>query len=177
MRELQVREGMSVGAEREKEEGVHWGARQEQCSGVHTHTLPLTHTHIFSTSLQAKQQQMLQDKRKQEEERLLGAISGDLGFHKGKPIAALVVFRWGGGARVKERKTQPLSRALTRSHTLRHTHTHSLSSLPLFLSLSLLLSDAYSLFLFPFLPPLPGVACSGGRSRPTAPRSLTTSSE
>jgi myosin-5 len=36
---------------------------------------------------------MLADKKKQEKERLLGALKTDLGFHKGKPLAAIVVFR------------------------------------------------------------------------------------
>jgi hypothetical protein len=36
---------------------------------------------------------MLQDKRKAEEERLLAALSGNLGFHKGRPLAAIIVFR------------------------------------------------------------------------------------
>lgn len=46
--------------------------------------------------LQAKQQQMLAEKRKAEEEKLLAAVSGPasaLGFHKGKPLAALIIFR------------------------------------------------------------------------------------
>lgn len=42
---------------------------------------------------QAKQNQMLQDRRKAEEERLLAALSGNLGFHRGRPLAAIVVFR------------------------------------------------------------------------------------
>jgi hypothetical protein len=45
------------------------------------------------TVLQAKQQQLIQEKRKQEEERLLAALAQPMGFHKGKPLAALVVFR------------------------------------------------------------------------------------
>ena len=36
---------------------------------------------------------MLQDKRKAEEERLLAALGSNLGFHKGRPLAAIVVFR------------------------------------------------------------------------------------
>jgi hypothetical protein len=43
--------------------------------------------------LQAKQQQLIQERRKQEEEKLLAALSTPMGFHKGKPLAALVVFR------------------------------------------------------------------------------------
>eukprot|EP00775_Hariotina_reticulata_P007220 gene7220-7433_t len=43
--------------------------------------------------LQAKQQQLIQEKRKQEEEKLLAALATPMGFHKGKPLAALVVFR------------------------------------------------------------------------------------
>jgi hypothetical protein len=46
-----------------------------------------------SHSSQAKQQQLIQEKRKQEEERLLTALSSTMGYHKGKPLAALVVFR------------------------------------------------------------------------------------
>ncbi|KAF8063028.1 XI-F [Scenedesmus sp. PABB004] len=42
---------------------------------------------------QAKQAQLIQEKRKQEEERLLAALAAPMGFHKGKPLAALVVFR------------------------------------------------------------------------------------
>jgi hypothetical protein len=34
-----------------------------------------------------------QEKRKADEERLLGAISQPMDFHKGKPLAALVIFR------------------------------------------------------------------------------------
>jgi myosin-5 len=45
------------------------------------------------TPLQAKQQQLIQEKRKQAEERLLAALAQPMGFHKGKPLAALVVFR------------------------------------------------------------------------------------
>lgn len=43
--------------------------------------------------LQAKQQQLMQERRRQEEERLLAALSSPLGYHKGKPLAALIVFR------------------------------------------------------------------------------------
>jgi hypothetical protein len=43
--------------------------------------------------LQAKQQQLVQERRKQEEEKLLAALASPMGFHKGKPLAALVVFR------------------------------------------------------------------------------------
>lgn len=46
-----------------------------------------------SSATQAKQQQLIQEKRKQEEERLLVALAQPMGFHKGKPLAALVVFR------------------------------------------------------------------------------------
>jgi hypothetical protein len=42
---------------------------------------------------QAKQQQLIQERRKQEEEKLLTALASPMGFHKGKPLAALVVFR------------------------------------------------------------------------------------
>eukprot|EP00798_Chlamydomonas_sp_ICE-L_P002990 gene2990-12998_t len=43
--------------------------------------------------LQARQQQLIQEKRKQEEERLLNSIGSNLGFNKGRPLAAVVVFR------------------------------------------------------------------------------------
>lgn len=46
--------------------------------------------------LQAKQQAILAEKRKAEEEKLLSAVSGpatQLGFYKGKPLAALIIFR------------------------------------------------------------------------------------
>jgi myosin-5 len=43
--------------------------------------------------MQAKQQQLIQERRKQEEEKLLTALASPMGFHKGKPLAALVVFR------------------------------------------------------------------------------------
>jgi hypothetical protein len=56
--------------------------------------------HLLSLALfchccaaQAKQQQLIQEKRKQEEEKLLAALATPMGFHKGKPLAALVVFR------------------------------------------------------------------------------------
>lgn len=48
-------------------------------------------SHCFGA--QAKQQQLIQEKRKQEEEKLLAALATPMGFHKGKPLAALVVFR------------------------------------------------------------------------------------
>lgn len=35
----------------------------------------------------------LQERRKAEEERLLAAISSNLGFNKGRPVAAIAVFR------------------------------------------------------------------------------------
>jgi myosin-5 len=35
----------------------------------------------------------VQEKRKADEERLLAAISQPMAFHKGKPLAALVIFR------------------------------------------------------------------------------------
>jgi len=54
---------------------------------------PETETERKMRELQAKQQQLIQEKRKQEEERLLSAISGNLGFHKGRPLAAVIVFR------------------------------------------------------------------------------------
>lgn len=36
---------------------------------------------------------LLQERRKAEEERLLGALATNMGFHKGRPVAAIVVFR------------------------------------------------------------------------------------
>jgi len=43
--------------------------------------------------LAAKQQAALQERRKAEEERLLGALASPLGFHKNRPVAALSAFR------------------------------------------------------------------------------------
>lgn len=43
--------------------------------------------------LQARQQQLLLERRRQEEERLLAALQTDLGFSRGRPVAALAVFR------------------------------------------------------------------------------------
>lgn len=43
--------------------------------------------------LNAKQQQLVAERRKAEEDKLLTAISNDMGFSKGRPVAALVVFR------------------------------------------------------------------------------------
>jgi myosin-5 len=43
--------------------------------------------------VQAKQQQLVQECRKQEQDQLLAALASPMGFHKGKPLAALVVFR------------------------------------------------------------------------------------
>ena len=43
--------------------------------------------------LNAKQQQLVAERRKGEEDRLLTAISANMAFHKGRPVAALVVFR------------------------------------------------------------------------------------
>jgi myosin-5 len=48
---------------------------------------------VGAHGLQAKQQQLVQERRKQEEEKLLAALASPMGFHKGKPLAALVVFR------------------------------------------------------------------------------------
>jgi hypothetical protein len=42
---------------------------------------------------QAKQLALMQERRRQEEERLLAALPQPMGFHKGRPMAALVVFR------------------------------------------------------------------------------------
>ncbi|KIY93995.1 myosin heavy chain, class XI [Monoraphidium neglectum] len=43
--------------------------------------------------LQAKQLALMQERRRMEEERLLAALPAPMGFHKGRPVAALVVFR------------------------------------------------------------------------------------
>ncbi|KAI8462592.1 MAG: hypothetical protein J3K34DRAFT_527632 [Monoraphidium minutum] len=43
--------------------------------------------------LQAKQLALMQERRRQEEERLLSSLPAPMGFHKGRPVAALVVFR------------------------------------------------------------------------------------
>jgi len=43
--------------------------------------------------LQARQQQLLLERRRQEEERLLSALRQDLGFSRGRPVAALAIFR------------------------------------------------------------------------------------
>lgn len=45
--------------------------------------------------LQQQQAQLLQEKRKQEEERLLASLQLPMGYHKGRPLAALVIFRCG----------------------------------------------------------------------------------
>lgn len=58
---------------------------------------PVSWMAVFETPwccfVQAKQQQLIQEKRKQEEERLLAALGTNMGYHKGRPLAALVVFR------------------------------------------------------------------------------------
>jgi hypothetical protein len=43
--------------------------------------------------MQARQATALAEKRRQEEERLLSSLSTDLGYHSGRPVAAVVVFR------------------------------------------------------------------------------------
>lgn len=43
--------------------------------------------------LQAKQALAAQERRRLEEERLLAALATNLSFHKGRPLAAVVVFR------------------------------------------------------------------------------------
>jgi len=43
--------------------------------------------------LQAKQQALIQEKRRTEEDRLLSAIATDLGFSRGRPVAAVLIFR------------------------------------------------------------------------------------
>jgi myosin-5 len=47
----------------------------------------------LSTLSQAKQLALMQERRRMEEERLLAALPAPMGFHKGRPVAALVVFR------------------------------------------------------------------------------------
>ena len=43
--------------------------------------------------LYAKQQQLLREQRTADQEKLLAALGDDLGFHAGRPTAALLVFR------------------------------------------------------------------------------------
>uniref|UniRef100_A0A7R9Z6X9 Dilute domain-containing protein n=1 Tax=Chlamydomonas euryale TaxID=1486919 RepID=A0A7R9Z6X9_9CHLO len=43
--------------------------------------------------MQAKQAAALAEKRRQEEERLLTALTSNLGYHRGRPVAAIVIFR------------------------------------------------------------------------------------
>ena len=43
--------------------------------------------------LYAKQQQLLREQRTADQEKLLAAIADNLGFHCGRPVAAVVVFR------------------------------------------------------------------------------------
>lgn len=43
--------------------------------------------------LYIKQQQMYKEQRKQDEEKLLQSLSDHMGFQKGKPLAAIVIFR------------------------------------------------------------------------------------
>ncbi|GAB4821968.1 hypothetical protein N2152v2_009014 [Parachlorella kessleri] len=43
--------------------------------------------------LYAKQQQLLREQRSQDQERLLSTITEQLGFHHGRPVAALTIFR------------------------------------------------------------------------------------
>ncbi len=54
---------------------------------------PETELERKTRELQAKQQQLMLERRKQEEERLLSSLGSDLGFHRGKPLAALITFR------------------------------------------------------------------------------------
>lgn len=50
-------------------------------------------SHTPSCCAQAKQAQLAQDKRKAEEERLLASLPGNLGFSRGRPLAAIAIFR------------------------------------------------------------------------------------
>ena len=43
--------------------------------------------------LYLKQHQMYKEQRKADEERLLRSLSSDMGFQKGRPLAAIVIFR------------------------------------------------------------------------------------
>ena len=43
--------------------------------------------------LYAKQQQLLREQRTADQEKLLAAIGGNLGFHEGRPVAATTIFR------------------------------------------------------------------------------------
>lgn len=67
-------------------------SRSPATPGAHT---PGSETEMErkSRELQAKQAQLMQERRKLEEERLLVAIGTNLSFHRGRPMAAVVIFR------------------------------------------------------------------------------------
>ena len=54
---------------------------------------PLSEMDRRQRELYAKQQQLLREQRTADQEKLLGAISDNLGFVDGRPVAAVVVFR------------------------------------------------------------------------------------
>lgn len=54
---------------------------------------PMSEMDRRQRELYAKQQQLLREQRTADQEKLLGAIGGNLGFAGGRPVAAVVVFR------------------------------------------------------------------------------------
>ena len=54
---------------------------------------PLSEMDRRQRELYAKQQQLLREQRTADQEKLLAAIGDNLGFHSGRPVAAVVVFR------------------------------------------------------------------------------------
>lgn len=56
-------------------------------------TEPLSEMDRRQRELYAKQQQLLREQRTADQEKLLGAISDNLGFHQGRPVAAVTIFR------------------------------------------------------------------------------------
>ena len=56
-------------------------------------TEPLSEMDRRQRELYAKQQQLLREQRTADQEKLLAAIGGNLGFHEGRPVAATTIFR------------------------------------------------------------------------------------
>ncbi len=56
-------------------------------------TEPLSEMDRRQRELYAKQQQLLREQRTADQEKLLAAIGGNLGFHAGRPVAATTIFR------------------------------------------------------------------------------------
>lgn len=56
-------------------------------------TEPLSEMDRRQRELYAKQQQLLREQRTADQEKLLAAISDNLGFHQGRPVAAVTIFR------------------------------------------------------------------------------------